>query len=32
MHVDKARKLGAGLAGGAATVILANFINMISNL
>ena len=31
MHADKARKLGAGLAGGAATVVLINFINMMSN-
>ncbi len=32
MHVDKARYLGAGLAGGAAIVVLDNFINMISKL
>ncbi len=30
MHVDKASKLGAGLAGGAAIVVLANLINMIN--
>ena len=31
MHVEKARKLGAGLAGGAAAVVFSNFINMMIN-
>ena len=29
MHADKARKVGTGLAAGAATVVLVNFINFI---
>ncbi len=31
MHVDKARKLGAGLAGGAVIVVFGNFMNMMIN-
>ena len=29
MHADKARKVGTGLAAGAATVVFVNFINFI---
>ena len=29
MHIDKARKVGAGLAGGAGGVIIGNFINIL---
>ena len=31
MHIDKARKVGAGLAGGAAAVVFGNFINIVSD-
>ena len=30
MHADKARKIGVAIAGGAATAVLVNFINIIA--